>query len=390
MESFNLWYGKHREACTCGSEHHLAVTERFEIGDEAFLLLRSFLSEKNYKNVLLVYDENTWEVAGAKVFSLLNGSGFHVKGSKIPANNQGDVIANEESIVHALLAASEETEVFIAVGAGTIHDITRFVSYKMGLPFISVPTAPSVDGFNSKGAPIVVRKKKVTFQTHAPVGLFADTKVLCNAPQEMVAAGFGDMLGKYTSLADWRFGHLTGGEPYCEAAAKMTEEALEACIGHARLIAEKNEKGIIELMNALIMSGLAMSLFGHSHPASGGEHHLSHYWEMKFLEEDRKQLLHGEKVGVSCALIADFYKEEKEKLLEASSEDAAKQIEKILAWIPEGNVLRKYLKQIGGSATLEDIGIEESLINESLASAHSIRDRKTMLRYLNESKMRTV
>ncbi|WP_088032214.1 sn-glycerol-1-phosphate dehydrogenase [Evansella clarkii] len=390
MVSINQWYGKHREACKCGAEHYPLVTEKFEIGDEAFSMLRSFLSKKIYKNVLLVHDKNTWEAAGAKIFAILSEEGFNVKGSLIPQNSQGDVIADEEAIVHALLDADQETEVFIAVGAGTIHDITRFVSFKMGLPFISVPTAPSVDGFNSKGAPIVVKNKKITFQTHAPIGLFADTKVLCNAPQEMLAAGFGDMLGKYTSLADWRFGHLTGGEPYCEAAATMTEEALKNCIKYADLIAEKKEEGIIELMNALIKSGLAMSLFGNSHPASGGEHHLSHFWEMRFLEEGRKQLLHGVKVGVSCALIADHYKEQKENLLEASSETGSMKIEEIIAWIPHGSILRESLKKIGGSATLEDIGIEESLFSDSLASAHLIRDRKTMLRHINESKMRTV
>lgn len=133
-----------------------------------------------------------------------------------------------------------------------------------------------------------------------------------------------------------------------------------------------------------------MSLFGNSHPASGGEHHLSHFWEMRFLEEGRKQLLHGVKVGVSCALIADHYKEQKENLLEASSETGSMKIEEIIAWIPHGSILRESLKKIGGSATLEDIGIEESLFSDSLASAHLIRDRKTMLRHINESKMRTV
>lgn len=91
----------------------------------------------------------------------------------------------------------------IAVGSGTIHDIVRFAAFQRDLPFISYPTAPSVDGFTSARAPLILYGTKTTIQTKAPSALFADLDLLKAAPQSMVAAGFGDMLGKITSLADW-------------------------------------------------------------------------------------------------------------------------------------------------------------------------------------------
>src|SRR5690606_41679685 len=100
-------------------------------------------------------------------------------------------------------------------GSGTIQDITRFCSGKIGKPFISIPTAPSVDRFTSLGAPIIVRGFNETAQTVAPIALFADINILRKAPTEMIAAGFEDMIAKFTSLADWKFVVLLNNEPYC-------------------------------------------------------------------------------------------------------------------------------------------------------------------------------
>ena len=76
------------------------------------------------------------------------------------------------------------------MGAGTLHDIVRFCSDKTTKPFISIPTAPSVDGFTSMGAPLIVRGVKKTFQTAAPIGVFADIDVL-KVAQSRVVGGSG-------------------------------------------------------------------------------------------------------------------------------------------------------------------------------------------------------
>ena len=138
------------------------------------------------------------------------------------------------------------------------------------------------------------------------------------------------MVAKFTSLADWKFSSLMGGELYCPVVAKLTKEALEACLTHHRSIAVRNEEGVTVLIEALILSGLAMLIFGHSHPASGGEHYFFHYWEMEFLIEKRPQILHGAKVGVSTALISQLYKEEVHALLLDSTEIKNNKVRKLL------------------------------------------------------------
>lgn len=270
----------------------------------------------------------------------------------------------------------------------------------MNKPFISVPTAPSVDGFTSTGAPIIIKGEKKTIPASAPEAIFADLDILINAPQSLVAAGFCDMLGKTTSLFDWKFAHWAAGEPYCPAAERITRQALTDCVNHVQEIAKREVGGIRVLTNALIESGLAMLIFGQSHPASGAEHHLSHYWEMEYLRLGKKQLLHGAKVGAACVEIAKLYHHsmKEERLLKALASSAKDQeklerihsrwedIMELIKSVPEPSELRKLIRIMDGPATPAELGIDKELLTRSMKEAHQVRlNRYTMLRALNES-----
>ncbi|MBW8349483.1 sn-glycerol-1-phosphate dehydrogenase [Bacillus sp. IITD106] len=373
------------KTCSCGHKHHHIPIETMYIGTNAFAKCSSFLIEKEFKRVLLVADENTYEAAGENLAESLRNVNLEYSVCIIQANKIGDVVADEVSIVQALIEIDEHVDALLAVGSGTIHDITRFCSAKTGKPFISIPTAASVDGFTSLGAPLIVRGVKKTFQTVSPIALFADIHVLMKAPKEMTAAGFGDMLAKYTSLADWSFGRLIVDEPYCPLAASLTKEALDHCVKHVDQIAAGDEEGIRILLASLIQSGLAMLLFGQSHPASGGEHHLSHYWEMEFLQNNRRQVLHGAKVGVSSVLLANLYHNwfAPGELLPLEQKDQSEIVADIVSTIPNADQMRTLIQKVGGPTTPKELGISEELINRSLKEAHLLRDRFTMLKYYN-------
>lgn len=381
------------QTCDCGNHHHRIPIERIKIGNSVYKELSAYAEYKGFKHAVIIADENTYQAAGKSLSEILKETGISISLSVIKPDENNDVAADEQSLVQALLEIPVETDVIIAVGAGTLHDIARFCSTKMKLPFISVPTAPSVDGFTSMGAPLIVRGVKTTFQMSAPIAVFADLSVLKVSPRKMVAAGFGDMLAKYTSLADWKFGHLAKGEPYCPLVAAITREALESCVEKVEKIAAADEEGIQILIEALIKSGLAMLIFGQSHPASGGEHHLSHYWEMDFLQRKRPAVLHGAKVGVSTVLLAEIYKGQFLPLLSESARlqsmenslnnERLKEIMKIYQEIPTPEHLKNLLMQTGGEIMPEQLGIDEQLVAASLSSAHNLRNRYTALKFMN-------
>jgi Glycerol dehydrogenase and related enzymes len=344
-----------------------------------------YLYDRGYKRVLIAADYNTHAAAGTQLWPRIADAGISVQTTLIKPDAQGDVIADETSLVQLMMDIRQtRAEVVVAVGSGTIHDISRYSAYLTGIPFISVPTAPSVDGFNSKGAPLIIRGEKKTFAAIAPDAIFADLDVLCEAPAAMAAAGFGDMLGKYTSLFDWKYGALTNEEPYDKAVAAITAQALRKCVDHAESIGRREQAGIRALTEALIESGLAMLLFGQSHPASGAEHHLSHYWEMEFLRNGRRALLHGAKVGAACTVISEHYRRVAAEHPELISADA--QLEQALAAVPTADELKRLLAIVGGPATPQELGIDEELLQRSLQEAHLIRaNRSTLLRAYNEA-----
>lgn len=275
------------------------------IGQDALEAFLSYVKAQGFRSFHLVADANTWRALGERVCKLLRTEGCSV----VPIVLEGqEIIADETQIVQLMLPAEGDKErVYLAVGAGTITDITRFASHRMRRPFISLPTAPSVDAYTSPNAPLVIRRLKKTVSAQVPLGIFADLETLCRAPRPMIAAGFGDIVGKYTCLADWRLGHLLWGEPYDAEAAAQARQALERVVPQAGAIGVLQPEGIRVLMEALCASGLAMARTGDSRPASGAEHHLSHFWEQKLFTEGRPALLHGAKVGAATVLIAGAY-----------------------------------------------------------------------------------
>lgn len=276
------------------------------IGADALEPFSQFIQSRNLSRFYLVCDPHTYQALGQKVITRLDRDGMEVKTICLEGD---EIIADEATLIQVLLAVGEDVRPFIAVGSGTLTDITRYASYVTRAPFISLPTAPSVDGYTSMNAPLVIRRYKETIKAHGPLGVFADLPTLCAAPRPLIAAGFGDMLGKLTALADWKLSHLLMDEPYDKEVATRANKALQSCIDQADEIGKGTEKGIYTLMEGLIETGLCMLKVGLSHPASGSEHHISHFWEMKLLRENRPAIFHGAKVGAATAIMAGYYQE---------------------------------------------------------------------------------
>jgi len=245
---------------------------------------------------VLVADQNTHRALGAAVETALRAQGADVLTVMVEGE---DIIADARHTFQVLLNIDRARRTYLGVGSGTLTDIARFVSHRTASEFISLPTAPSVDGFTSIGAPMVIDGLKITVPCHGPLAVFADLQVLMDAPRSLIAAGFGDMLAKLTSVADWELGYLLWDEKFDDVIARRSRDAAWACAQKVDAISAGSSDGIQALMEGLIESGFCMLDFGATTPASGAEHHTSHYWEMKLLREGRHSVLHGAKVGIA-------------------------------------------------------------------------------------------
>jgi glycerol-1-phosphate dehydrogenase [NAD(P)+] len=211
---------------------------------------------------------------------------------------EASLAADARSVFRLLIDADANEQLYVAIGSGTITDIVRFACHRTGRDFVSLATAPSVDAFASVVAPVLVDGIKVSVPAAAPLAVFADTEALALAPRPMIAAGFGDMLCKFSAVADWRLGALLWRETFDETIARRSQAAARACVEAVAAIGAAEPGGLATLMGALVESGLCMAQAGHSRSASGAEHQYSHYWEMRLLAEGRPPILHGLKVGI--------------------------------------------------------------------------------------------
>lgn len=336
------------------------------IGDNALARLLDYCAAQDVHALTLVADQNTYAALGQATEHALRTHGYDVQ--RILLRGE-EIVADERAIVQLLEHMDASERVFLAVGAGTITDLVRFVSHRARLPFISLPTAPSVDGYTSIGAPLVLDRVKRTLIAQPPRAVFADLPTLCAAPHRLIAAGFGDILGKFTSLADWRLGHLICDEEYDATLDQRARRALESCVRDAAAIGRAEPAAVQRLMEALIESGLCMLEFGKTTLASGAEHHASHFWEMKLLWEGRPAQLHGAKVGVATVLVASLY----DQIKQLSRVQAAERMAHVR--MPERAVEVQIIRQVYGPIADAIIAEQSTFLNMDTDAYASLQQR---------------
>ncbi len=280
--------------CNCGKRHSTNL-EFVDVSSGALHQIPDLLKRFGCTKAFMVSDKNTYAAAGKQVEQLVKDSGCGLTSCIF---SEDFVVPDERSLGELLNAYCNDCDFIIAVGTGTINDMCKYFSYKLKLSYMIVATAPSMDGFASNGAAMIIKNMKVTFEAQVPKAIVADVDILCKAPQDMVSAGLADLLGKYTSLCDWKLSHLINGEYYCETIAELVKKSVKSVLNEIDAIESRKPSVIAHLTEALILSGVAMSYVGNSRPASGSEHHISHFWEMRFLMEGKKPVLHGTKVGI--------------------------------------------------------------------------------------------
>jgi len=260
------------------------------------------------KSALVVDDVNTKRVAGDRVVAILKAAGIEV---------DEYVICPDCSWFHATYDRVEEVRdviaahlpaIPVAVGSGTINDLVKRGSEEAGVRYMVVGTAASMDGYTSYGAAITKDGMKQTLPCRAPLGALVDTRISAEAPREMTASGYADLLAKVPAGADWILADaIASALPETEShgcerihalAWKCVQGPLRASLANPAGVATGDEAEIRKLSEGLIMSAFAMQASGTSRPASGTEHQVSHYWDMEDLCYEGRPVSHGFKVGI--------------------------------------------------------------------------------------------
>ncbi len=279
--------------CKCGHSHSLPIKEVYQ-GADAAQRLADFAKEQCGKTCLLVSDENTHAAGGEDVDRALTDIGKEVRHQLYGSA----IFEATESLGDDVVVSSAVCDFIVAVGAGTICDLAKYAGDKLDIPVLLYGTAASMNGYTSAITALKVRGLKRTLPCKPATAVLCNPEHAATAPTRMTAAGVADFLSKCSSSTDWRAAHLLQGVYFCDRPREFFEGTQDLILESAPKVPSGDPVAIGNVMEALLLSGCSMVIAGSSSPASGGEHLLSHYLDMKSSLYDLPNDFHGTQVGV--------------------------------------------------------------------------------------------
>ena len=398
---------KYAGKCVCGRVHTLE-TRKVVVDEKAIENFETYMEELGLTGRrTAIYDEITWKLT----------EGQHVRADQNIILDPNGLHA-EDVLIEKMMEQLDSPDVLIAVGAGTIMDFGRYPAYKLGIPFVAIPTLASSDGFTANICSAILNGQKKSTPMCAPTLVIADLDIIKGAPQRLVASGINDILAKYISMTDWRISKLVADEYFCPVVAELADHALMLMRGAADKYAATGVADHEAMTMAQMESGLTMQLLNHSRAASGAEHLMAHIVEMHPPRLEKAEGIHGECVGVGTfACIKEYHRlaglTPKAKPFTPISEDWVREkfgdrltpgimkenendvlatfdpqnivdhwpeIKAMIDALPSVEEMEALYKACGCKYLPEHIGIDPAIADEVLDMSAAIRNRLTLIR----------
>ena len=303
------------------------------------------------------------------------------------------------------------------------------------LPFVSVGTAPSMDGYTSVVAPLIFRGAKIHRKANCPEIIVCDLDVMSRAPEGMFISGVGDVLGKYIAKADWVLGSIINDEVCCPTCCGMVLDAVNRLLDNIPAIRARTIEGTKILIEALLLAGLTIMIVGHTRAVASVEHNIGHYWDMRMLRKGLPEPTHGTAVGIATRLIWPIFeafadadpetfdvekakknlptREAREKWMRfaygdaiaeeimaenpgdfLTEEELVRRVERAktrfaeiraeLKTLPPFERIDRAMRELGAPLTPAEIGIDADALHTSLRCAKDYRERYTLFKLLDE------
>jgi len=292
--------------CECGSSHEVPVKNIIYAEDAMARLAEVLDSLVKGRRIILVADKRTWAIAGMRVKDTLEQTGWSVHDIIVTDTDKDGPVC--DNITHARLnELMPPADIALAVGTGVVNDLTKWSAFDKKIPYAVFATAATMNGFTAANVAPTINGVKSLIRARAPLAVFAIPSIIIEAPFELTAAGLGDTIAKPFSTADWIFNNMFCGESFCRYCSEIINSLEPYYLDRPGDISDRKPAAIEALFNALLYSGIAMTIIGTSAPASGGEHLFSHTLDMMSSIDGVEHDLHGRQVGLGTIFASALY-----------------------------------------------------------------------------------
>ncbi|RPJ48680.1 MAG: iron-containing alcohol dehydrogenase, partial [Chloroflexi bacterium] len=294
----------------CGHKHPVPF-EAIRIGRGAIQevpeLSRTILG-RTPRRPVLIYDRAIEAIIQAQVIEPLRKAGLPVE----PFPMQGEPgHLLDSGLINGNQAADDigsNADLLIAAGSGVISDLTKWIATRLNKPFIICGTAPSMNGYTSITATITENDIKVSRFLNPANAVVLDVDILSSAPLPMIHSGMGDLAARAICNADWKLSELLRKTYFCPLPYQMTAENERSYLAAAPGIKNQDPAAIELLSEAILLSGLSMTILeGETSPSSGAEHVISHFWDFLVHLRGIPKNFHGTQVGVGTLIMVNAY-----------------------------------------------------------------------------------
>lgn len=272
---------------------HIAIPTILKIGKGALKDVGKYIKSSGMENAVIYFGNGLIDMFGSEVMESLNHEGIKVR--EYRELDSTDI----DDIIDLAFEIDSKAQVIVGIGGGKVIDVAKYAAYLRKLPFISIPTSASSDGFSSASASLMVNGRRTSVPARMAYGIIADTDIIKSAPERFLYSGIGDMVSKITALYDWLYESERGYSEMNDFAVMIAKKAVNSFV-RTPFETIKDDLFLKELLDSLAMSGIANEIAGGSSPTSGSEHLISHALD-KMLEQP---MLHGIQVGIATYIMA--------------------------------------------------------------------------------------
>lgn len=272
---------------------YIAIPSILKVEAGALKQIGNYLKEADFSNVVILFGNGLIDMFGSVVMESL----LHAEITVLEYQEMDTV--NVEEITNLAFSMPSKTQAVIGIGGGKVIDAAKYCGFLLKVPFISVPTSASSDGFSSASASLIVNGRRKSLPAKMAYGIIVDTQVISSAPVKFLYSGIGDMVSKITALHDWQFEEDHGAAIVNDFAMMVAKKAVNSFV-RTPYDSIQDTLFLKELLDSLAMSGIANEIAGSSAPTSGSEHLISHALD-QMLEQPQ---LHGIQVGIATYLMS--------------------------------------------------------------------------------------
>lgn len=275
------------------ANQHIAIPVILKVGKGTLGKIGTYLRENGLKHVVLYFGDGLIELFGTTVMKGMETAGVEILEYREINTTKID------DLVEIAFSIDNRAQAVIGLGGGKVIDAAKYAAFLRKLPFISVPTSASSDGFSSSSASLLVEGRRTSVPARLAYGIIVDTDVIKSAPEKFIYSGIGDLVSKITALYDWVYEDSLGYTVLNDFSVMIAKKAVNSFV-RTPFASIKDDLFLKELLDSLAMSGIANEIAGSSAPTSGSEHLISHALD-KMSEQPQ---LHGVQVGVATYLMS--------------------------------------------------------------------------------------